>query len=330
VRVLEGPSPRRPGQAQEPGQARETAIYDWVVCPRCRGPLDRQATADTARCSACAEIYERRDGVWGFLPAERAAHYERFVSEYERVRAGEGRGPEPPEFYRALPLADLTGRFRTQWKIRARTFQVFVTRVLPELAAAHTRALRIIDVGAGNGWLSNHLALRGHQAMAVDLVVNASDGLGAHRHYLSRFLCAQAESDHLPAGDAAVDMVVYNASLHYSTKYEITLGEALRVLAPGGRLVIADSPIYRDGESGRAMMREREAAFVRAYGTRSDAIATEGFLTWSRIEGLGRTLNIHWTILRPDYGLSWALAPLRARLRGRREPARFALLVGTK
>jgi hypothetical protein len=42
----------------------------------------------------------------------------------------------------------------------------------------------------------------------------------------------------------------------------------LRVLAPRGRVVIMDSPMYRDHSSGLAMVREREEAFERPYGFR--------------------------------------------------------------
>ena len=60
------------------------------------------------------------------------------------------------------------------------------------------RPLRLLDLGAGNGWLSYHLARRGHEAAAVDLTVNDFDGLGAHVHFDAPFTPVQAEFDHLP------------------------------------------------------------------------------------------------------------------------------------
>ena len=49
-------------------------------------------------------------------------------------------------------------------------------RPLPERTE---RALRILDLGAGNGWMSYRLALQGHLPIAVDLLTNDRDGLGA-------------------------------------------------------------------------------------------------------------------------------------------------------
>ena len=40
---------------------------------------------------------------------------------------------------------------------------------------------------AGSGWLAYRLALRGHSVIAVDLLDDALDGLGAKKHYGSRF-----------------------------------------------------------------------------------------------------------------------------------------------
>jgi SAM-dependent methyltransferase len=285
---------------------------------------------DAVRCPSCGVTYFREDGIWRFLQPSRREHFQRFVDDYERVRAAEGRGSEEAAFYRGLPFVDLSGRFRDQWSIRARSFTALRDRVLPKLVAEHNRALRIVDLGAGNAWLSNRLALLGHEVAAVDLLTNGADGLGAWRHYEARFLCAQAEFERLPMMGGGLDMVVFNASLHYSTSYPSTLREALRVLGPDGRVVVLDSPIYRDARSGERMLRERQEAFVRAHGTRSDALPCEGFLTWSRIDALGTELGIRWTILRPYYGLPWALSPMRARLLGQREPARFALLVGER
>jgi SAM-dependent methyltransferase len=166
--------------------------------------------------------------------------------------------------------------------------------------------------------------------MAVDLQVNTWDGLGAHVHYPVSLTLAQAEFDHLPLQGQQVDLAIYNSSFHYSEDYVSTLSEALRCLKPGGRIVVLDSPIYRDPTSGSQMVREREQSFEAAYGFRSNALSSENFLTYDRLEELGRTLALRWTVHRPYYGVRWMLRPLIARIRGRREPARFALLVASR
>jgi SAM-dependent methyltransferase len=53
------------------------------------------------------------------------------------------------------------------------------------------------------------------------------------------------------------DIVVFNASLHYSHDILRTVHRAMHLLTPGGKLYILDSPLYDDAESGRSMVRER-------------------------------------------------------------------------
>jgi SAM-dependent methyltransferase len=246
------------------------------------------------------------------------------------VRQAEGRGSPETAYYRALPFTDLSGRFTADWQIRARSFLAFQRKVLAPLERERQRSLRVIDLGAGNGWLSYRLAQRGHCVAAVDLLTNSLDGLGAHIHYDATFMPVQAEFDRLPFSANQVDLVVFNAALHYSTHYESTLAQALRILQPSGLLVILDSPVYRAAASGAQMVREREAAFTQAHGFPSNALPSENYLTTRRLNDLATQLRLHWKIIQPFYGWRWLLRPIKAKLLRQREPARFAVIVGQR
>src|SRR5262249_12728849 len=154
-----------------------------------------------------------------------------FVREYRTVRRAEGWGSVDPAYYEALPYRDLSGRHADVWRIRARSYDVFLSRVLQPLER-ETDRLQVLDLGAGNGWLSARLVRRGHYAIAVDILDDPLDGLRAVHHYVdqhrpSAFL---ADFDRLPLPDDSVDLAIFNASLHYSTNYAHTLRELLRVL----------------------------------------------------------------------------------------------------
>lgn len=299
-----------------------------LACPSCRAMLSGPDSGPV--CAACGETYPVIDGIQRFLPAARLAHYQPFLRDYTAVRLAEGRASGDAEYFRRLPEPTPGGPIEWQWRLRRHTWATVRDRVLPSLG----NGLTVLDVGAGVGWLSNRLHELGHLPHAVDLTVDADDGLGAARHYGPPWPRYQAEMDALPfadaGADAGADVVVFNASLHYSTDYSRTIGEALRVLRPGGAIVVMDSPIYRRDDSGRQMVAERHADFERRFGTRSDSVASIEYLTDSMLGEIEAQLGIRWRRHRTWYGWSWALRPWKARLRRRRPPSRFAVLVGTR
>ncbi len=256
-----------------------------------------------------------------------AAH-QRFAADYLRIRRAEGRGSDDPEYYFALPFKDLSGAFDAQWAMRGRTYRYFERNIL--LPMERGRPLNLLDVGAGCGWLSYRLALRGHQAVAVDLLADDREGLGAARHYLTRtnFARFNADFDRLPFANAQFDAVIFNASVHYSSNYVRTLSEARRCLRPAGRIVILDSPVYRLREHGERMRLDRRREFLAKYGTESNHIGSLEFLDKAVLGELAREVGITWRIHKPWYGLAWHSRPFKAWWKGARPSSRFWILEG--
>lgn len=295
-----------------------------LLCPRCK------AEVEGLQCSYCQFQMEIHNGIVRALPPERVAYYAKFIADYERIRAAEGRGSEGAEFYLALPYKDTSGRNSHQWEIRSRSYDFLIKHLLKPL---HGRG-SILDLGAGNCWMSFRLAHLGYGMVAVDLLTNENDGLGAAEHFhkhlsipIPRF---QAEAAHLPFRDAQFDVIIFNASFHYAEDYEAALSEALRCLKPGGRVIISDTPWYSREESGRQMVAERHAAFRQRFDSASNSLKSQEFLTDERLQGLEDSCSIRWTIHRPWYGWKWALRPWIARIRGRREPSSFRMYVARK
>lgn len=301
---------------------------DFVfACPHCR----RELTVVTPQRYHCAQddlSFSCEGGIWRFLLPARAAYFQRFVQEYETVRQAEGWGGDEAAHYRALPF--VADQHQGIWHIRAHSYRALLSQVVQPLAAARARPLRILDVGAGNGWLAYRLAQAGHRLAAVDLVTNQVDGLGARLFYDVEFTAVQAEFEHLPFADKQADLLIFNGAFHYATRYEDSLQEALRVLLADGRVVIMDSPIYRDSGSGRQMVQEREQRFQQMFGFRGDALPNENYLTFARLAEVAANAAVQWQLIRPSYGWRWALRPWLARLRRQREPATFLLVVGQK
>lgn len=297
-----------------------------LSCPRCASPFP------SVSCALCGFVLRKKDVVWLAMSDERIAHFAEFVRNYEHIRAAEGRASANPDYYLNLPYEDTSGNNRGQWAIRARTFDYLTQNLLK--APAKPGMTRILDIGAGNGWMSFRLALRGYAPVAVDLLTNHDDGLGAAEHFRAllphlfpRFL---AESARLPFVDNQFDVVIFNASFHYSEDYGASLKEALRCADAGGSVIISDTPWYLHDESGREMVAERQAYYRQKHGTTSDALHSMEYLTDDRLKSLEREFSIRWNIYEPWYGIKWAMRPPIARLRGRRTPSRFRIYVARK
>lgn len=241
----------------------------------------------------------------------------------------EGWGSSKPDYYLALPFKDLTDTHSWIWRIRARTLLYMQNHVLPNVEGGTPSGFRILDIGAGNGWLSYRLAKIGHYPVAVDLLDDDRDGLGAAKHYLAqlhdKFPRFQAEMDCLPFESGQFDVAIFNASFHYSADYEKTLREVVRCVRDSGLVIIADTPFYRRDESGKQMLAERRARFDQQFGVHSDAIPSGEYLTPTALDQTAKSLGIQWNVCRPWYGLQWALRPVKARLLRRREPSKFYL-----
>ena len=318
---------------QEPVAAKGSVTSDIQLrCVRCARPIGPlTARTETRSCSGCNASMANELGIWKALSAEREKYFSRFVEDYQVIRAAEGRGSSSAAYYLALPYRDHSGRNRGQWAIRARSFRYMERHLLPRIVTVARPRLRILDLGAGNGWLSYRLARLGHLPVAVDLITNNQDGLEAAEHYRQAlpelFPRFQAEVDNLPFADEQFDLTIFNASFHYSENYEKTLAEALRCTRPGGTVLVADTPWYSDEQSGVRMLEERRALFIRRYGFPSDDLKSLEYLTDERLARLEAIFGIHWQVHRPYYGLRWQLRPWLAKIRHKRAPSQFRIYV---
>jgi SAM-dependent methyltransferase len=323
-----------PRAAQEPAVAIPTlagvAVEDpqqhiLIRCPRC------SANLTSFNCPKCGFHLQERSGIIHALPPTRVDYYSRFIDDYERIRAAEGRGSKRDDFYLGLPYRDVSGRNRKQWRIRELSYNYLTKRiVMPNIPDRSW----ILDLGAGNGWMSYRLALAGYRPVAVDLLTNSNDGLGAAEHYRKHlpnfFPRFQAELIHLPFQDEQFDAAIFNASFHYAEDATAAMAEALRCVKSGGFVIICDTPWYSCEDSGDEMVQERRENFLRRYGTDSASLNCIEFLTDERLQSLEERLGIRWAVYSPHFGLQFALRPYLAKLRNKREPARFRIYVAQK
>ncbi len=223
-----------------------------------------------------------RDGVWDLLGDGAGDRMQQWSRAYAAVRNAEGRCAATPEYYRRLPHEDLSGSFPDQWKVRARSFVALSSGLLRPPDPGE-RPLRILDAGAGNGWMAARLAGMGHRTVALDVNIDPGDGLAAHENHPESFVAVRAPMDLVPLPAAAVDVVVFGASLHYVYRMGEpggggVLAEARRVVRPGGHIVVVDSPLFDDARSGARMVVEQHQALRARLGVEPPDVMGDGFL----------------------------------------------------
>ncbi|MEK7276388.1 MAG: class I SAM-dependent methyltransferase [Chloroflexota bacterium] len=297
------------------------------ICPRCSAALPYW-TSGSQTCPACQAEYTIRDNIYHFLLPERQREIAPFLAQYRTVREKDGYRPPTAAYYQALPEVNRRNPQADTWRVRRASFEnlkrllwrgLSSPRVPGRLESLPLR-LSILDLGAGNGWLSNRLSGMGHHCVAVDWLDDEQDGLGARRFYSTDFLCAQADYDQLPFAPAQFDAVIFNASLHYADDVAASLARARRMLAPGGLLAIMDSPTFRSERAGRRMVAEMEERFVTKYGLARLAKQGAGYLT-------PQALGAGWRFIPSRGDAGWEARRILAAVKNRRESALFGVWV---
>ncbi len=147
---------------------------------------------------------------------------------------------------------------------------------------------RVLDVGCSVGRLVSRLAGRGCESVGIDIL--RRDLLSARRHLSDKDpppAFAQADGGRLPFADATFDFVTCTETLEHVADAGLALREMVRVLKPGGRLVVSVPDtlpeliayqvydLYREDPFGhrriytrRRLVRAVEAAGVRVYARR--------------------------------------------------------------
>ena len=312
-------------------ESRRTAPMDQSVlsqiwqCPGCRTDLMR-IEGDKLWCVCCDRTYHKENDIWDLL-GDTSVLVDRFIRTYDELRYAEGWGSDRSEYYRNLPYKDITGRHQDIWKIRSKNWELFVRLVLDPMERNKNRPLNILDIGAGNGWASCRLTERGHRVCAVDVRSNARDGLGACDHYPVSFTRVLADMDQLPLKDGIADMVIYNASLHYSADYNKTLEEGLRVLACDGRLAVLDTPWYSSEQEGQRMLNENRDRYSHEYPWALPVPSFRGFITKKIMGDINTALAVKESVYGRRQSVTKWINKVWRRIRRLREPASFPVLV---
>jgi ubiquinone/menaquinone biosynthesis C-methylase UbiE len=104
---------------------------------------------------------------------------------------------------------------------------------------------RVLDVGTGTGRIVELFAADASRLVAIDSSPEMLRLARAKIANLSPEIASKVDIklgdfNMLPVGDGEFDTVIFHQVLHYAQHPEAVIAEAIRTLAPGGRLVIVD------------------------------------------------------------------------------------------
>jgi len=274
-----------------------------LLCPRCCKTLPMRPPC------TCGFVLRESDGIINLMTDEETAAVQPFVDAYDRVRRDERWGEDD------LDLPFHPKRHRNIWNIRQRTFRTFA-----RLVATLERGLAL-DAGAGNCWMTRWLDRWGFDAIAVDIHTSQADGLRAGQRFLDEgavFLRVRAGMERLPFASGRFRLIATNASFHYVSDFRSALSEFERVLTPGGKIAIVDTPFYERADDGERMMAERVRNFALKYGIEEALSRRARYLTFKGLQALADSLKLRWRFYPVWPGLPRKFEELRALCRGQR------------
>jgi len=102
--------------------------------------------------------------------------------------------------------------------------------------------LKVADLGCGEGYLTMEAARWAARVIAVDrsdTVLRRARSL-AQRRRVTNVVWKRGELEHVPIGDAEVDVAMLSQALHHAEQPGRAVAEAARVTVPGGRVLVLD------------------------------------------------------------------------------------------
>lgn len=148
----------------------------------------------------------------------------------------------------------------------------------------NVKGLDVLDVGSGGGYSSIVLSSEGHHVTSIDispLMLEAAKRDSTSRGAEVNFLLDDIQRSNLP--DGSFDLVLFYETLFTIADISCAMAEAVRLLRPGGRILIIDGNYFQDQKIER--YKARKDFFKMKYGVFEMQLRPEFFdLDYDRLE----------------------------------------------
>jgi len=173
-----------------------------------------------------------------------------FEKNYIRLRNHENRIYTDNELFCLPDIASSHIHYK-EWQIRKRSCQRLISKLNNK-----KKALNILEVGCGNGWLSNQLSkVSGSSIIGLD--INLTELQQAARVFRNnpklQFIYGDLHSKDVE--NKQFDIIVFAASIQYFPSLNEIVDCSLSHLNVGGEIHIIDTPFYVENELSAAKQR---------------------------------------------------------------------------
>ena len=242
-------------------------------CPNCHERIDPATLA----CPN-GHRYACWDGVVILLADEFSRQLQAFTTRLRVIRSAERKPLMDASAYEELPFSQTRMSdpgWRLEWRLRSYDLAIALGLLRGR------ESLRVLDIGAWNGWLSHRLALSGHDATAIDYFADEYDGLGARKFYRTRWQAIQMDLADLSVLEARYDVVILNRCLQFFTDPIAYVVEAKQRVAPGGMLILTGLQFFQDARAKARRVADSQQLYRDRYDFELFLRPAKGYLDFS-------------------------------------------------
>lgn len=171
-----------------------------------------------------------------------------FEDIYIKLRNAEGRLYNDSEV-KELPDVPTGHRYYTEWQIRKKSL-----RMLIDYLNSKPEPKTILEMGCGNGWLTNKLSeIKNSEVVGLDINVQELEQAVRVFGEKPALLFINADIFKIPW---KFDYIMLSGVIAYFNDLKKLLSRLLEKINPGGEIHIIDSPLYKESSDAKARSKE--------------------------------------------------------------------------